>query len=72
MSDPIVIADSEFATMLYYPDKGIIHHTFHQHMAGEPFRTFFNTGTEAMRQYGATKWLSDDRKNTLISPDDGK
>jgi hypothetical protein len=72
MSDPIVISDSIYATMVYYSDKGIIHHTFHQHMEGEPFRAFLNAGTDAMKQHGATKWLSDDRKNTLVTPEDFK
>lgn len=72
MSESIVISDSAFATMVYYPEKKTIHHTFHQHMEGEPFRTFLNAGTAAMKQYGATKWLSDDRKNTLVTPEDFK
>ncbi|HWO09306.1 MAG TPA: hypothetical protein VNN80_07495 [Polyangiaceae bacterium] len=30
---------------------------------GEPFRQALSAGTQAMRQHGATAWLSDDRLN---------
>ncbi len=63
---PVTILDNEFVTMWYYPDKKIIHHQFHKFLHGQAFREAMNAGTDVMRQYGATKWLSDDRKNSAM------
>lgn len=67
---PVVIVDNEFITLNYLPDDGIIHHTIHQPIGGQPLRDALNAGTDALAKYGATKWLSDDRKNGPLSPED--
>ena len=60
----ITILDNEYVTLWYHPDKQIIHHQFHKFLYGQAFRDAMNAGTEAMKKYGAHKWLSDDRKNS--------
>lgn len=67
---PVAIVDNEFITVNYLPDYGIIHHTIHKPFGGQPFRDALNAGTEALANYGATKWLSDDRNNGPVSPED--
>ncbi len=60
---PIIILDNEYITVQYLPDKKIMYHTIHQPIDGQPLKDAFNAGTDALKQYGACKWLSDDRKN---------
>ncbi|HEX2907285.1 MAG TPA: hypothetical protein VHO69_10525 [Phototrophicaceae bacterium] len=62
--------DNEYATLRYYPDKKIIHHTFHKPISGPEFRQVLNRGIEIMRENEAHKWLSDDRGNMALPPDD--
>lgn len=69
---PVKLMDNENATMWCYPEKKIIRHQYHKFMSGKIFQEFLMTGTEAMRKYGATKWLSDDRNNPILSPTDLK
>lgn len=66
------ILDNEFVTMWYYPEDKIIHHQFHKFMFGQPFRDALNAGAEIFEKYGANKWLSDDRNNNAIPPDDAE
>jgi len=65
----IIILDNEQITVKYIPEKKLIHHTIHQPIDGQPFRDAMDAGTEALEMYGATKWLSDDRKNGPLSPE---
>lgn len=67
---PETIIDNEFATLLYYPDKKIVHHKFHKFFTGQPLRDVLNRGTELLREHGAHKWLSDDRDFAALHPDD--
>lgn len=68
----IVIEDNEYASMWYYPESKIIHHVFKKFMSGETFHNFLLKGTEAMKKYKADKWLSDDRKNPVLTTEDIK
>lgn len=68
----ITIVDNESITVQYLPDKKIIYHTVHKPISGQPLREALWAGTQALRQYGATKWLSDDRKNGPLSPEDAE
>jgi len=64
---PISIVETEYITLQYLADKGIIYHVIHQPIPDEPLKAALNAGTDALKQYGAVKWLSDDRKNGLLS-----
>jgi hypothetical protein len=66
----ITIIDNESITIQYLPDKKIIYHTVHKPVSGQPLRDALMEGTKALRQYGAAKWLSDDRKNGPLSTED--
>ena len=67
---PVKIMDNVYATMWCYPEKKMIHHQYNKYMTGKNFQDFLMKGTEAMRKYKATKWLSDDRKNPVLAPSD--
>ena len=62
----ISILNDEFATILVYPEKSIIHHTFHQPVKGENFRRVLQTAADAYIKHKCKKWLSDDRNNGVI------
>jgi hypothetical protein len=62
----MTILDSEYATLWYYPEPKIVRHVFHKFIYGEEFRTVLNKGAEIFHQYGAKKWLSDDRNNSAL------
>ena len=69
MSEMIII-DNAYVTLRYYPEKKIIHHTFHKFIHGQVLREAFTEGAKLMEKYGAQKWLSDDRKNSALTKDD--
>ena len=65
----VIIVDNEFITVRYLDDKRIIYHTIHKPFPDQVLKDGVNAGTEALRTYGACKWLSDDRKSGPVSPD---
>ena len=67
-----VILDNEFITLWFHPDSKIIHHEFHKFTQGQTLRDCLSTGAEQMELKKANKWLSDDRKNTVVGEDDMK
>lgn len=69
-SGPRVLLDSEHATVWYHPDGRIVHHKFHKPLSGAAFRSVLETGAAMFEKHGATKWLSDDRANGALHPDD--
>jgi hypothetical protein len=66
----ILIEQTDFATLWFHPEKKIVHHETHKFTHGEAFRAFLLKGTETMKKNGATKWLSDDRKNPVLKTED--
>lgn len=56
----------DYATLTYDDVQGIIRHQFHQPVNSETFRKVLNAGLDLLKTNGATKWLSDDRKNDAL------
>jgi hypothetical protein len=67
---PETVISNEYATLRYYPDKKIVYHTFHKPIGGEEFRKILSRGAELLKEKNASKWLSDDRENMALSPED--
>lgn len=67
MADDVIVVDNEYITVRYVPDKEFIHHTIHKPIGDQTFKEALMTGTETLIEYGACKWLSDDRKNGPVS-----
>jgi len=65
-----IISDTEYATLWYYPETKIVHHQFHKFIHGDEFRKVLDRGEEIFKQNGASKWLSDDRKNSTLTTAD--
>ncbi|HWO17501.1 MAG TPA: hypothetical protein VNO30_01955 [Kofleriaceae bacterium] len=68
----IPVVDNSLISVWVYPEQRLIHHQMKRFCFGNDFREALTRGVEAMQQYGATKWLSDDRANSALPPDDGQ
>jgi hypothetical protein len=67
---PITILDTPQITIRCYPETKIVHHQMHGYCHGKDFRDALMAGVDAMRRYGADKWLSDDRELPVLDSDD--
>lgn len=68
----IVIVSNDYITLEYRPDEQLIYHTIHQPIGPDQSQLFMDAldaGTEALQQYGVSKWLSDDRNNGPLVAD---
>ncbi len=70
MNSRITQLENDYAMLWYYPEQGIIHHQFLQPISDEAFRNVLMTGLRLMQEHGADKWLSDDRKNSILPAED--
>ena len=68
--DKIIIHDTSKITLWCYPSLKLIHHQMHGACYNEPFREALTAGTDALIEHGADRWLSDDRENGPLSPED--
>jgi hypothetical protein len=66
----ITVMDDPNITMWYYADSKILHHKIHKFFCGKPFREALMKGADVFQKYGAQKWLSDDRMETALAPED--
>lgn len=66
----ILIADNDLISVWIYPERQMIHHVMKTYCHGEPLRDALMKGVAAMAQHRATKWLSDDRANGALVPED--
>ncbi len=64
------VLENEYASLWYHPEAKVVHHQFHKYIFGDAFRSVLTTGVEVMKKNGAHKWLSDDRNNSALSPED--
>jgi hypothetical protein len=64
------LVDNEFATLWCDPDKKIIHHKIKKWAFGTNLRNILDKGCDALKANSCTKWLSDDRLNGVLKPDD--
>ncbi|MFH1195847.1 MAG: hypothetical protein V1720_09030 [bacterium] len=64
------VVDNEFATVIVHPEKKIVQHKFHKFIHGDVFRTTLMAGRDAFIKNRCTKWLSDDRNNTVLKQED--
>jgi len=69
--EKVTILDGPQASLWFYPEEGIVHHEFHGFVHGEEFRKVLQAGLELLKLHGATKWISDDRRNGAIPRVDG-
>ncbi|MFZ5440293.1 MAG: hypothetical protein ACOZQL_09810 [Myxococcota bacterium] len=66
-----IILDTDSAILRHHSD-GIIHHEFKKRVTGKAFREVLEEGLAQMIRTRATKWLSDDRRHTVLDDEDEK
>lgn len=66
-----IVFENDVAILRYHSD-GIIHHEFKTRATGKAFREVLEEGLAQMIRTKATKWLSDDRKHTVVEEEDEK
>lgn len=64
------IISNEFLSLWYHPEGKIVHHKIHKFTSGDRFRGMLSKGLELFGQHKCTKWLSDDRNNSAVPPED--
>ena len=70
LAEVLTIIDTEAASLRYYPATRIVHHEIRRFIHGPQLRALLLEGVRAFRKYGANKWLSDDRGNGPLKPED--
>lgn len=68
--EKVTIYETPEVTTWCYPRLRIVHHCIHRHCHGAPFRECLAAGTDALRQFSAVGWLSDDQNYIPVSPED--
>jgi hypothetical protein len=66
----VVVVDNALITVWVHPEQKLISHLMKAYCFGPEFREGLTKGTDAMKQYKATKWLSDDRNGGPIPKED--
>ena len=59
-----------YFTITIYSGSDSVFHIYHKFIHGQHFRDVLEKGLEIMKEYGASKWLSDDRKNSALPTED--
>lgn len=65
-----IVFENHWATVVYETDDHYIYHTIHEPVSGQPLHDVLNAGLDALQVHGAIKWLSDDRQNAALTPED--
>jgi hypothetical protein len=66
------IVDNERVALRYYPRSRIVHHELRGFVHGQDFRGLLEKGLELFVKHRAIKWLSDDRANGPVKPEDSE
>jgi hypothetical protein len=66
------ILDDEYMSLWYHPETGIVHHRIHKYLVQGGFRKLLTASAEVLEANRATKYLSDDRTNVVVDPEDVK
>ena len=68
----LTILDDEYVSLWYHPDTGIVHHRINRYLVQGGFRKLLSASAELLETHHATKYLSDDRNNVVVDPEDVK
>ncbi len=68
----ITIIDDEKRSLFFHSDSKVVHHKVKAPLYGNDFRDMLSRGAECLEKNMATKWLSDDRINGAIAPEDNE
>lgn len=66
----IELLNNEHVGLWFHTEEKVVHHQIRGFAPSKDFRNLLTKGAEAMEEYHAQKWLSDDRKSSPIRPED--
>jgi len=66
----LLLLDNSSISVWIHLEKQLIHHRMKGYCFGVEFRDGLTRGVEAMERHRATRWLSDERANSALPPDD--
>jgi hypothetical protein len=69
---PTTLIDDEFVSLWYHAEDKVVHHKIKSFLGRGVFEKLLTSGAELLEKHGAEKWLSDDRSNIVITPEDMK
>lgn len=69
---PTTVIDDEFVSLWYHAEDKVVHHKIKSFLPRGVFEKLLTSGAELVEKYGAEKWLSDDRSNIVVTPEDMK
>jgi hypothetical protein len=65
-----IILETDAVSLRYYPGPKIVHHELRRFVHGKELREVLEKGLELLIAHHACKWLSDDRGNGPLTPED--
>src|SRR4051812_16960888 len=68
--DTILVLDNDLISLWCYRNKFMVHQLVHRPVGGPPLRHALKMGTEALKANTSVRWLSDERNNGALTPDD--
>jgi hypothetical protein len=68
----ITVMEDDFVVLWYHPEWKIVHHQFKKYPRSESLRKALSKGAGYLERRKAGKWLSDDRKSSVLPDDDLK
>ncbi len=68
----VTVFDDEYMSLWYYPETGIVHHRIKGYLPPGGFRKLLSASAELLETRRATKYVSDDRGNVVVDPEDIK
>lgn len=66
----VTVFDDEYMSLWYYPETGIVHHRIKGYLPQGGFRKLLNASADLVETHRASKYVSDDRSNVVVDPDD--
>jgi hypothetical protein len=69
---PRVIVETDAVSLRYHVGAKIVHHELRRFVHGEELRSVLEKGLELIITHRACKWLSDDRGNAPLTPQDAE
>jgi hypothetical protein len=66
----VAIYDSPSVTVWFHPESNIVHSHVHKFVSGKEFQDFLMAGYNALVKNKSTKWLSDDKSNSVLRKED--
>lgn len=64
------IIEDESVGLWYHPEMGIVHHQIRKYLVRGGFRKLLSASAELVETQRASKYLSDDRSNVVVDPED--